>query len=126
MVFAVNLDDEALRSRFLVPYEHGQALTGGGRSIPASNIDQVLVIETVEPVEETGSTGWNHAEAKGTNRTDDFIIGPPGGATVALEPDLLGPGVERNPKRVGRSSWFSARADAIEMAYLDSSSVGFA
>jgi predicted nucleotide-binding protein len=119
MLYAIDIDEDTLRSRFLEPYQRGASLTSGGRSIPASQIDQVLVVETAEPVDKSGSEAWAVAFDTGTNRTDDFVTGPPGG-TPAAEPGALGPGISRDPTRVmivhGRNT---AALNALR-AYLQS------
>lgn len=100
MVFGINLEDEAaLRSRYLNAYESGQPLTGGGRSIAAELIDQVLVFETEEIVSEGGSAGFDEAFNGGVNRTDEFITGAPGSQS-ATGSEPMDPGVARDPTRV--------------------------
>jgi hypothetical protein len=99
MVYAVNVDEATLRERYLRMYESGVPVTAGGRSIPPERVDQVLVYETPDPVGGAGSTGWNEAHSAGTNRTDDFITGPPGGGMIG-ETGALGPGVHRDTTRV--------------------------
>lgn len=99
MLYAIDLDEDSLRSRYLDPYGQGLPLTAGGRSIAAEVIDQVLVYETPESVDAMGFEAWNAATGTGINRTDDFITGPPGGLRRAEE-TALGPGVSRDPIRV--------------------------
>jgi hypothetical protein len=99
MIYGINLDEAALHARYLAPYGRGVALTGGGRSVPSELIDQVLVYETADAVEDSGSAAWQEALTAGTNRTDDFIIGAPGHLLTG-GPGISSPGVNRDPRRV--------------------------
>lgn len=119
MVYGINLDGEALRARYLEPYDDGLPLTGGGRSVASDLIDQVLVYETDEPVTGSGSEGWQAAFNGGTNRTDDFITAAPGNRR-AVAPDVLAPGVRRDPKRVMVVHGRNAQALDALRAFLQS------
>jgi predicted nucleotide-binding protein with TIR-like domain len=99
MVYALNLDEATLRDRYLAAYENGLPMTGGGRSIPSDQIDQVLVLETEDRVDEVGSGGWSLASEAGVNRTDDFIVGAPGNRSVPYA-EAVAPGIQRDPTRV--------------------------
>jgi Predicted nucleotide-binding protein containing TIR-like domain len=99
MVYGINLDDDMLRSRYLQPYGLGSPVTGGGRSVPSHQIDQVLVVETDDQVSATGAAAWNAATSAGTDRTDDFVLGAPGYLRDSGT-EALGPGVRRDPARV--------------------------
>ena len=96
-VYGINLDESALHTRFLERYEQGLPLTGGGRSVQANKIDQVLVFETSDHVADGGLQGWITASGSGTDRTDDFVTGAPGNWRTDEVP---GPGVMRDPTRV--------------------------
>src|SRR4051794_23718469 len=99
MIYAINLDQDELRTRFLDPYELGKPLTSGGRTIASAQIEQVLVFETDGAVSGGGSDGWQQARDVGKDRTDDFIVGAPGGRVVP-DGEVLAPGIARDPSRV--------------------------
>ena len=100
-LYAFNVDEDELRTRFVEPYEQGSTITWSGRSIDAHDVATLHIATTDEalPPPPDTSLGEYHLFQVGRDVTNDWIKGPPGSASPneIAEPqpvDLL------NPKRV--------------------------
>jgi predicted nucleotide-binding protein len=114
-MYLIDAEQDTLDARVIEPWSEGRPIVMGGRTVLPAAIEEILIFETDAPVQKTLASGFAAAVSGGRNRTDDLIAKAAGGLVEAVD---LGPGIERNPKRVmivhGRNE---AARDAVR-AYL--------
>jgi len=94
-LYAFNLNEHVLRTRFIDPYELGQPITWLGRTLPAGDIEHLHVRETEEPIDEDSvRSAYREFEAfeSGTDVTNDWIVTAPGGRQSQAPPGDEAPG----------------------------------
>jgi predicted nucleotide-binding protein len=99
-LYAINLTEPQLRARFVEPYDHGQAITWQGRTLPADDIATITVYRSDESLE-VRRFGEYDAIKHLPNVTNEFIVGAPGHAAptrLTRPPDSHRP--DRDPLRV--------------------------
>jgi hypothetical protein len=133
----LDLSEEELRSRFIIPYYAGSAITSGGQVIDPFDIIYIRITKTADDssvllprvIAEHGGRfaltvpiDWYVAKS-GEDVTDDFITGSPGsGQTVSIEP-----GRSVTPRSDGgifvimplREEWSEGVYDMIKRAVAD-------
>ena len=88
---ALNLRQEELERRVLMPYRQGKAITIGGTTIDSRDVGQVRVYEKQDKYEDFDPLAFYEHEGKGKHVTDDFIVGPPGSEPVPKTTEVTRP-----------------------------------
>jgi hypothetical protein len=85
-IYAFNLDEETLRSRFIDPYEHGEPITWQGRTLDGGDVTYLQVSETdSRHNEDSIRLNFQGYEAFNAGRdvTNDWVIRPAGSLAEA-------------------------------------------
>jgi hypothetical protein len=79
-VYAFNLDEATLRSRFIDPYERGEPITWSGRTIAGGDLEAIQITVTDAPLPEGELRPGLQYEAfiTGADVTNDWITVPAG------------------------------------------------
>ena len=86
-LYAFNLDEATLRSRFIDPYERAQPITWSGRTLDGGDINYLNVTETADAFDEGGvRRNFQEYEAftSGADVTNDWITRPAGSLRVGV------------------------------------------
>lgn len=84
-LYAFNLSDEALRQRFIDPYDYGRPITSGGRTLPGGDISYLKVFESDSELDEPAirHTFREYENIRAQREvTDAWITGAPGNKSV--------------------------------------------
>jgi predicted nucleotide-binding protein len=100
-LYAVNVNENQLRERFIEPYDHGRPITWNGRTLPAGDISYIRIFESDQElaVQDSNERVYN-VITQYQEATNDWITGEPGQAAERQNRPAALASPAADPKRV--------------------------